>query len=126
MFLSNFCKKKLVQICGVVKRFVGIGPNLECNHCGFVTDDVSIWTKHDCNTIKVASNFSTRCSPDQMSVDSRQSSLDQVLRLSDTDINKPDPSLTHVSKAVCCVKNCLLKCVSFIKCMTNVCLKVLL
>lgn len=48
------------------------------SHCGFVTDNVTVWTKHDCNVVKIekplASIFSTRCSSDQTSVGS--SSID--------------------------------------------------
>jgi hypothetical protein len=66
------------RIFGALKKWNGIGPKLQCNHCGFVTENVTIWTKHDCNVVKIEKpDFATRCSSDQTSVGSRTSSIDQ-------------------------------------------------
>ena len=65
------------RIFGALKRGTGV-PKLQCSHCGFVTDNVTVWTKHDCNVVKIekppTSLFSPRCSSDQISVGS--SSID--------------------------------------------------
>ena len=65
------------RISSGVKRGGGSGitPKLKCDRCSYVTENLTIWTKHDCNIVKIEKPASNLSTSDQTSVDS--SSIDQ-------------------------------------------------